>query len=80
MLQSTGLQSWNERLNMHTHPMYVCMYVCVCVCVCVYIYIVFQFLFPCRLLQSIEFLVLYIKFLSITNFIYSSVYILIPTS
>ena len=37
--------SWNERLSMHTHAMYVCMYVCmyvpvcmhVCRCTCVYV-------------------------------------------
>ena len=46
----------------------------------IHISILFQMLFPCSLLQNIEFPVLYRRSLLIIYFMYSSVYLLIPNS
>ena len=50
------------------------------ICIYIYIYILFQVLFLYRLLQNIEFPMLYGRFLLVICYIYSSVYMLIPTS
>ena len=46
----------------------------------IHISILFQILFPSKLLQNIEFSVLYSRSLLNVYFIYSSVYMLIPNS